>query len=149
MLQSQSEGEKQKICTKENPVKESWTAKLPAEEKNLLEVWFAQVLAGKFNEEQQEFIRKCFRGGDGEMISGFQQIMDKKEAAAEKRGQKLGQKQGIQIGREQGVQIGIRILVKNLRELGQPQEKILKTICRDYGLSKEEAQRLLQECLQD
>ena len=51
-------------------------AELPADEKNLLETWFASVLEGKFGKKEQEFIRECFRKGEKKMISGFGQTVD-------------------------------------------------------------------------
>ena len=65
-------------------------AQLPADEKNLMEIWFAHVLEGKFSEKEQAFIRECFQKGEKKMISGFEQMMNEKEENARREGLEQG-----------------------------------------------------------
>lgn len=107
-------------------------AELPADEKNLLETWFASVLEGKFGKKEQEFIRECFRKGEKKMISGFEQIVIEERENAKQE----GMEQGMSSERDRG----IKILVESCREFGQTVESVVKKLMEKYALSAEDAQ---------
>lgn len=107
-------------------------AELPAEEKNLLETWFAHVLEGKFGEKEQAFIRECFQKGEKKMISGFEQIVIEERENAKQE----GLEQGASSERDHGIQV----LVESCREFGQTEESAVRKLKEKYLLSTEQAQ---------
>ena len=107
-------------------------AELSAEEKNLLETWFAHVLEGKFGEKEQAFIRECFQKGEKKMISGFEQIMIEERENAKRE----GLEQGTSSERDHGIQV----LVESCREFGQTAESAVRKLMEKYLLSTEQAE---------
>ena len=106
-------------------------AELPADEKNLLETWFANVLEGKFGEKEQAFIRECFRKGEKKMISGFEQIVNEERENARQEGAVSERAHGMQI------------LIESCRKFGQTMETAVETLIQNYSLSPEDAQALV------
>lgn len=102
-----------------------------------MEIWFANVLAGKYGEKEREFIQECFRKGDKEMISGFEQLMNEKEELAEKKGMEKGIKQE----REHG----IKALVETCRELGVTQEQTIDKLREKFSFTNDQARNYMQK----
>ena len=111
-------------------------AELPADEKNLLETWFASVLEGKFGKKEQEFIRECFRKGEKKMISGFEQIVIEERESAKQE----GIEQGMSSERERGMQV----LIESCKKFGQTAETAIEIIMKNYSLSSEDAQAFVK-----
>ena len=122
-------------------------AELPADEKNLLETWFASVLEGKFGEKEQAFIRECFQKGEKKMISGFEQIVIEERENAK------------QEGRQEGLDLQlIRLVSKKLKKsytvaqiaetLEEAEEKIgrIVEIARKYAPEYDE-KKILDEVM--
>ena len=55
-------------------------------------------------------------------------------------GIKIGREDGIKIGREDEREKSIKILVNTLREHGDTDEQIVRSLMEKYGLSKEKAE---------
>ena len=101
---------------------------MKTDEKNLLETWFEHALEGMLREEEQAFIRECFRKGEEKMISGFEQIVIEERENAKQ--------EGMSSERDHG----IKILVESCREFGHTAESTVKKLMEKYDLSVEDAQ---------
>ena len=123
-------------------------AELPADEKNLMEIWFAHVLEGRFGKKEQDFIRQCFQKGEKKMISGFEQIVIEEKENARKEGMEQGIERGIRQGIERGAsrekEHGIQVLLKTCREFGQSAETAAEKLVQSYDLPAEEARELAE-----
>ena len=129
---------------------------LPPDERNLMEVWFDNVLSGMFGEKEREFIRDCFMRGEKKMISGFEQIMIEERERAEfrglKRGEEIGQRRGEEIGLKRGEEIGgakereegIRRMIELCAELSLNHKETVAKLLGKYELSQEAAQKYVE-----
>ena len=128
---------------------------LPADEKNLLETWFEHALEGMFREEEQAFIRECFRKGEKKMISGFEQIVIAERENAKQEGIGIGVDRGIEQGTELKL---INLVLKKMRKsctvaqiaeaLEESEEKIgrIVEIARKYAPEYDE-RKILDEIM--
>ena len=107
-----------------------------AEDKFLLIRQFEHALEGMFREEEQEFIRECFRKGEKKMISGFEQIVIEERENAKQE----GIEQGMSSERERGMQV----LIESCKKFGQTAETAIEIIMQNYSLSSEDAQAFVK-----